>query len=155
MSQPAADQYPSPVDPNDSGNRPEQEGKQAPKRKTRRSVERRFELGFFVRKVVNGRVVRHWHFPPTKRTDQPVPKPPPRPAAPEAPRDQPPTTGEDEAVARTLALSTADSGDVASTDDGSTTEETSTTYEVGFFLRTSSTPEGDDDGPIDLTDPKK
>jgi len=100
----------------------------------------RFEVGFFVRKVVDGRVVRQWQFPPAKQ--RPVSAAAPPPAPPASSGGETDQAASDEAPQiRALALESSAStgGDQAtggSTD--SSGDGSSTTYEVGFFVRTET-----------------
>jgi hypothetical protein len=102
----------------------------------------RVEFGIFVRKVVDGRVVRQWQFPPGgRRKDEAAVQgaelraepPEGRAAAPEP---------DFQAISAPLS-STGDGGDSG--------EKTTTTYEAGVFFRTESVspPDwGDDDDPV-------
>ncbi len=100
----------------------------------------RFEVGFFVRKVVDGQVVRQWQFPREKRRAI-VPDPPrPVPQGGAAGGTEQSAAAEPAPQVRALALEAAAPEGAPSTDgstDGSGDSST-TTYEVGFFVRTET-----------------
>lgn len=98
----------------------------------------RVEIGIFFRKVVDGRVVRQWHFPPLRGESEPVSDQvvvQESVGTPESQEGQPPSHFE----ARALEQTPRSSEDRT----GSSTEEGSTSYEAGIFFRTESVSPGD------------
>jgi len=131
--QPSVQQFPTAPD---GGESKEQKGpaagEKAQERKERLIKSTRVEFGFFLRKKVDGRVVREWQFPPFKRQAELKVEPPPVPPADPATADQ---QAADEPVMQVQALTldpTSGGGDAPSS------EESSTTYEGGLFFRTES-----------------
>lgn len=102
-----------------------------------RSRTRRWEIGFFVRKVVNGHIVSEWQLPPRRR---------PHGEEVSAGGQSVVRQGNAEAAPRpalrSLALHAAeedavDTSEPSGTTGGPTSE--TTTYEAGFFVRQEST----------------
>ncbi len=92
----------------------------------------RVEFGFFLRKKVDGRVVREWQFPPFKRQAELKAEPPPVPPADPTTADQ---QAGDEPVTQVQALTL----DPTSGGGGAPpSEESSTTFEGGLFFRTET-----------------
>ncbi|MGD2113866.1 MAG: hypothetical protein PVG07_02365 [Acidobacteriota bacterium] len=93
----------------------------------------RVELGIFVRKIVDGRVVRQWQFPPKRRAE-----------AEQAPVREMRASGAERAAAQEPPAPPAPppqmlAAQAPATDDGgSSSDEKTTTYEAGFFFRTES-----------------
>lgn len=101
-----------------------------------RRRERRFEFGFFVRKIVKGRLAYYKSFPPTRR-EIAAPEPPPPP--PSAPDEEQRSDGFDGAVLRSTSHPKPD-------DDTGPIGETR--IEAGVFFRSVTEPAepgGDDE----------
>lgn len=142
-TQPMVQELPRAQDDRLDGNQPGPGAGERPRVTEQKIIKTtRFEVGFFVRKVVDGRVVRQWQFPPEKR--RPVsavaPSPPPVPQpVPAGGPEQAAASGEDPQV-QTFALNASVPEDPPPS-DGSTDNSgnsSSTTFEAGFFVRTES-----------------
>jgi hypothetical protein len=123
-------------------------GEKAQERKERLIKSTRVEFGFFLRKKVDGRVVREWQFPPFKRQAELKVQPPPVPPADAPAADQ---QAADEPVMQVQALTldpTSGGGGAPSS------EESTTTYEGGLFFRTESVTPPDWDGGGAVEPPK-
>lgn len=101
----------------------------------------RFEVGFFVRKVVDGRVVHRWQFPPGKhRPEDPARTQKSEDKAAAGGGTDPKAEPGSQPQVRALAFEAA-APETAPSTDGSTDssgDSSSTTYEVGFFVRTET-----------------
>lgn len=142
-TRPSVEQFPAPGGEQSKEQKGPAPGEKVQPRKERIIKSTRVEFGFFLRKKVDGRVVREWQFPPFKRQAELKPEPLPVPPA------DPPTADQqagDEPVTQVQALTL----DPPSGGGGApSSEESSTTYEGGIFFRTEtvSPPEWDGGGP--------
>jgi len=136
-TQPSVKQFPTAPGDQLGGSRQEPGAGERPRVTEEKLIKAtRFEFGVFIRKVVDGRVVRQWQFPPKKRRPAPTITPPPVPQPDAGVGTEQAASPEQAPQVRALALEAAAPEGAPST-DGSTDSSgdgSSTTYEVGFFF---------------------